>query len=176
MDSTSTSSSPLALYVLDLADYGWGRVDLPLPAGFDPRDVLTGMRAIGPSISGEFSPSGRIGDLVGTSWAALFVATDKFVSTLTEARCTGWDVAPVQLRGLAETNMLSLLQVHGRCGPIVSPGVGRYLASSTLDGSDIFVPENESTILLTARCAKALEQRNLRNVEVSPAGVEALTD
>jgi hypothetical protein len=45
-------------------------------------------------------------------------------------------------------------------------------AAPSPHGADLFVPSNESTILLSSRAVEALRDAHLSNVEVEPAGVE----
>lgn len=116
---------------------------------------------------------GRVGDLVGTTWAALFLVSDEFADALRARGFSGWRLVPVAIAANRALPTMSMLQVVGRCGPISSPSIGRVLDPATWDGSDMFVPANEATILLSPRCADVLRQASLRNVEIVNAGLES---
>jgi hypothetical protein len=99
--------------------------------------------------------------------------TDRFVDVLRSARLSGGRAVTVTVGGNPTVPPLSLLQVTGRCGLVLSPGIGRWLRAETLEGSDLFVPENESTVLLSTKAASALSDARLLNVEIALAGLES---
>lgn len=141
------SRSPSEVEAADLRwlttdDYSWLRADIPALAEFDPRSVLTGA-AVLPPLRAVAHEHGPVGDLVGTFWASLFLISSRFSQ---------------------------VLRVTGRCGPVAP--AGRLLDPTTLDGSDIFTPANETSILVSPRCTTALQRTTLLNVALEPAGIE----
>ena len=68
----------------------------------------------------------------------------------------------------------------GRSGPVPDGGtaglqpLGHYLDPREWDGSDLFRPGCEGTILVTARAVEAIRDAHLKNVVLQPAGLEPL--
>jgi hypothetical protein len=102
---------------LDLQDHRWARVDIGDLGGADPHRVLVG--SVDPEIGrGHADPTGKVGDLIGTYWAALFLISRAFVKLLTVSGLTGWRITPVPVEGNPAIADVCLLQVVGSCGPI----------------------------------------------------------
>jgi len=139
-----------------------------------PRELLTA-EVSNSALRGVVRDRGLVGDLIPTYWAAVFTVTLRLVDVLRASSLTGWRTLPVTVPG-PRLPPIFLLQVCGRCGPIRGASgrsVGLFLDPRTWDGSDLFLPENEDRILMTARCADALSVARLKNVELSLAGLEA---
>ena len=156
---------------LGLKNHRWVRVDIGDLGGADPHRVLVG--SVDPQITlGQADSTGKVGDLIGTYWAELFLVNRAFVELLTVSGLTGWRTTSVPVQGNPSVDDVCLLRVVGSCGPIRETGAGRVLELDSWDGADLFVPSNESTILLSSRAVEALRDAHLSNVEVEPAGVE----
>jgi hypothetical protein len=170
--STSEAHDPGTIYSFDLRDYTYSRVDLEGLEGQEFRDLLRAS-AIPGTLRGTAPEHGRWGDLVGTYSALLFLISARLERLMIEARLTGWRAVPVAVEPVGPEG-LKLLQVTGRCGPITSEpsGVGRRLQRQSLSDDDLWVPANESTILVSERCARSLGAARLVNVEIEPAGIE----
>jgi hypothetical protein len=139
--------------------------------GQDPRRVLAGYARL-ERIVGK-ADAGRIGDLVPTYWAALFLASTAFVQVLTEAGLTGWSASPIPVAGNPRAVDLMLIQVTGRCTVPRALGVGMELDPKGWDGSDFFLMDGDATIYLSPKARGALVAAQLRNVETGLAGFEA---
>jgi hypothetical protein len=148
------------------------RVSLQGLGDVHARDVLIGAVPFN-SLRGTVLEPGKVGDLVSTFWASVFLVTPRLVEALTNLGATGWRAVPVEIPEAPVA--LSLLCVTGQCGPIerASPGrVGQTLDPRTWDGSDLFVPANERRILVIGPMASALTEERLRNVDFELAGIE----
>jgi hypothetical protein len=124
---------------------------------------------------------GEVHDIVGTFDGVLFLIGPAFVDALRAFGATGWNAIPVDVTGI--TADLSLLVASGRVGPVLRASenepiggftFGRFLATDWWDGSDVFVPDNQNAILITDELATHLRERRLTNLELEPAGLEAL--
>jgi hypothetical protein len=172
------------VHTLQLRSHRWMRIDLLGLESTPPRDILTGKLA-DDRLVGVVRQHGRLGDLVGTFWAAVFLVSERLREVLRAGGVSGWTTRPVVVEGADAVNAVSLhlLCVHGRCGPVIeradstsskTGGVGQYLDPGEWDGSDVFVAANHNAILLSDRGADVIRRARLSNVEVSPAGLEPL--
>lgn len=175
MGSMSTSRPrPESFGQLNLADHAWARVDIGDLGGADSRAVLTGATKLDLPIA-HADPMGDVGDLIGTYWAGLFLVSQEFARFLSWSDLTGWQTLAIRVDGNPAIHDVALLQVVGRCGPIEEAGAGRTLNLSSWDGSDLFVPANESSIVISTKAAEILRSAGLRNVEIGAAGFELMT-
>jgi len=174
MGSKFTSSESIeGLSSLDISDYSFMRIDLLGIDRYGGRAALVGEVEFPAGLEANAPSGGRLGDIFGTFWVELFLVTDRFLEVLRSEQLSGFKSVRVTVSGNSVVPPVSMLQVLGRCGPVSSEGIGRALDPRTLDGSDIFVPANESTILLSAKAGAVLSSAGLRNVEITPAGLEA---
>lgn len=155
---------------LDVVNPHWARVDLGDLGGADPRQVLAGTVDL-PDAKGV-ADAGKVGDLVPTYWAALFLVTPAFRTVLSDAGLTGWSTTPLLVTGNSAALDLTLLHVRGRCGPARSLGVGSELDPGNWDGSDLFLVDGDSTVYLSPRARRVLSSAHLRNVETDLAGFD----
>jgi hypothetical protein len=132
-------------------------------------------------LRGEARQTGPIRDLVGTYDGVLYLISPAFAMALRAYGAKGWDAVPVDIPGVR--GELSLLVGTGRVGPVLyaterapigGSKVGAFLGRKRWDGSDLFVPDNENVILVTDRLAEHLRRSRLANLELEPAGLEAL--
>jgi len=146
----------------------------------DPSRALRGELTSG-SLRGEARQRGPVRDLVGTYDAILFLISPAFAMALDAFGTKGWGAIPVDIPGV--DNGLSLLVGTGRVGPIIRASedapvgdykFGRFLGTERWDGTDLFVPDNENVILVTDNLAAHLRRSHLSNLELEPAGIEAM--
>jgi hypothetical protein len=125
-------------------------------------------------------------DFVWATLATPAIVSERVVGILREGNFTGWEVVPVELRDKAGDLMPTYyyLCVRGRSGPIddhrsvkmdaIYPGgvfpawVGLFFDEGTWDGSDFFVPEGTTFIVVVERLKRALEKAKVRNVRFKP--------
>jgi hypothetical protein len=165
---------------LGLRSYDWLRVRLDLPVRSDNDRLLDAVYDGPVPIDALVEHDGKVGDLVGTLWAALFLMSNRFVQVLEQNAITGWRGYDSVMKGRGPTTAWRILGVTGRSGPVRTPTggtaglqpLGHYLDPQEWDGSDLFHPGSEGTILVTARAAEALEEAHLKNVVLEPAGLE----
>jgi hypothetical protein len=180
MDSTSVTD-PLEVPLLWRLREGAGRlrIQVPVPSSVSMHQLLT--EGLPGRVRGRVLAKGPMSDLVGTYWGIVYLVSEKMVTVLSESGMTGWRVTPVEIADGQPIRRLSLLTVTGRCGPIYGqsgvwreglPQLGQFLEPESWDGSDLFVPDNENGILLTPRCASVLRRARLRNLRLTPAGIE----
>jgi hypothetical protein len=129
---------------------------------------------------------GTAHDLVGTSYATLHLASRRFIDVLSRARFTGWTTFPVDIYPDDEVRLDGYVGfgVTGRCGPIddnlsesleLPPPVPGGRASAGLrgllfdprswDGSDVFTPEDRSSVFVTTGVKVALEAAAVTGLE-----------
>jgi hypothetical protein len=163
----------------DLVRGRWARLDI---GNVDPRRLLRG-EAGDVRIGARSFRSGRDADLVGTTHAVLLLVSERFRETLTGLGMTGWSTRPVDLDGSLPGD-LELLVVTGRCGPIHSaardplpdlPAFGAFVDPRSWDGSDVFLANGSSEVLIAPDRAAALRLARLRNVLLEPAALEPWT-
>jgi len=145
----------------------------------DPSRALRGDLTSG-RLRGEARQGGPVRDLVGTFDAVLLLISPAFAMALKAFGAKGWGAIPVDIPGV---DGLSLLVATGRVGPIIHASAdapvgdyrfGRFLGIERWDGSDLFVPDNENVILVTDELAAHLRLSQLSNLELEPAGIEAI--
>lgn len=124
-------------------------------------------------------------DVVGTTYPALTIVSDKFVDVLLEHGFSGWTTFPVGVQQQDGTQLqgLSGLAVNGRCGPIddslsqritlpppvaggrSAPGLlGLCFKPESWDGSALFVAEGSTSVFVTEPVKDALERARITNV------------
>lgn len=177
MDSTSTTSA----YADNFGELGeksfeWARVDIGPLSGFSAREVLAGdVEPLLPVVNAE--ARGKIGDLIGTGYATIYLVTPMFIAVVDAAGLTGCKFLPIEVVVNDDMPDLFLLQVLGRCGPIVEVGPERQIGIESWDGSDFFLAEKYLATFVSPRAGEVLRKARLRNVEVrapQTIGVDAV--
>lgn len=133
-------------------------------------------------------------DFIGTTWAVLYLVSDRIINLLADRKFTGWTTYPVEIRDGSDDLVPGYhgLAVTGRCGPIDDtlspievlpppvPGgksmphhLGLRFQPATWDGSDLFTPEGTGFVFLTESVADGLLQLKL---DVTNLSVEPLTE
>lgn len=129
-------------------------------------------------------------DLMGTTYVAILLVSEQFITTLLEEKITGWSTYPVRLHvteGTKELSSYSGLSVTGRAGPIDQsksriellpppvPGgramyaeIGMYFPPDSWDRRDMFIPDGTLSICVTERVKQAVEKRRLSNISFTP--------
>lgn len=128
----------------------------------------------------------RLGDIISTELAVIWLVSDKIVELFQREGITGWKTYPVELTGKGGVPVTGYhgLAVTGRCGPIdprrsvlktlppLVPGgeerrvrLGLYFDMDTWDGSDIFVATNNNRVIVVERVKELLERNNIRGCE-----------
>lgn len=135
----------------------------------------------------EHAMGGKPQDLIWTTWAAVFLISDRVRELLEGAHVTGWKTYPVEVtdRQGAIIPGYHGFAATGRCGPIdpsrselylkpppVPQGKacwhrkGLFFEPSSWDGSDVFCPSDGSGfIFLLDRVKRLLEKAKVRNVK-----------
>ena len=154
------------------------RIDIPLPNHLESHALLTGEYKPG-SVTGTVFQKGRIGDLVGTGWATIKAISTRFVEVLQAGSLSGWTTIPVDIVGSDLERQLFVLVVTGKCGPLTYRGEfnqERYLdpLATGWDGSDLFMPENFSGVLVTGDAAAYIRKARLRTLELVPDPLKPL--
>ncbi|RMG23878.1 MAG: hypothetical protein D6732_24330, partial [Methanobacteriota archaeon] len=123
-------------------------------------------------------------DLIGTTYAPLYLVSDCVIHVFEQEGFTGWLTYPVEVYGKKGERLEGYhgFAVSGRCGPIdntlsrrewrpAPPGgnpylawIGLYFDLSSWDGSDIFVPVSSGYIIVVERVKEALERVGITNV------------
>jgi hypothetical protein len=123
-------------------------------------------------------------DILGTTWAVLLIVSDDFLRVLSENSFTGWRTYPVHIRAFGkEVVGYHGLAITGRAAtpdwsrsPVVDrlpfvPGgqpykthIGIFITGNLWDGSDLFLPEGTSLVIVRQRVADALRQARVSNV------------
>lgn len=126
-------------------------------------------------------------DVIWTTWALPVLMSERVVNVLREGHFSGWDVAPVELRGKAGELLPTyyFLCIHGRCGPIdksrsakldkIYPGgvfpvlLGLYFDEASWDGSDVFLATGTGIKFVVEEVKRAFEKAKVKNVRFEPA-------
>jgi hypothetical protein len=147
-------------------------------------------------LRGELSPAapvrvkhamgGKPGDLIWTTWAAVFLIAERVRKLLEDAHVTGWKTYPVEVtdRQKAIVPGYHGFAVTGRCGAfdpsksqiVIKPAPvprgraspfrrGLYFDPATWDGSDVFCSDDGSgTVVVTPRVQELFRRNKLTNV------------
>ena len=181
MDTQPTALAVSDLQTLRLRSYEWLRARLTLPVRADHERLLDAKYDGVLPIRVLVDQSGRAGDLIGTPWSSLYLIGDRFKKLLEQGAISGWRAYETVCEGMPSETAWWVLGVAGRAGPVRtgkgSPvghdPLGHYLDPREWDGSDLFHPGNENTILVTARAAELIREAHLKNVRLEPAGLES---
>ena len=156
----------------------WARLEI---GNASPLAILRGEGPL-PPIRGSVLRAGPPIDLVGTTWAMLLLVSMRFREALQRLGLTGWSTRPIA-RDARLPEDLELLVVTGRCGPAFSasrnplpglPRLGTFIDAGNWDGADMFVADGSGEVLVAPSRVDAVKHASLRNVELRPAGLEAL--
>lgn len=129
-------------------------------------------------------------DIIGTELSILLIVSEKVKRILESEKITGWKTYPVSIFGKDHTEVPGYhgLSIFGRCGQIdnrqsvkidkVFPGGifpvwrGLFFDPGSWDGSDFFMPDEESGhVFVSEKVKSALEKAQANNIEFT-----ALTD
>lgn len=155
----------------------------------DPLKLLLGEVKPGRPIEFRRYSGSKPKDIMGATYAAILLVSDRFIDALVEVKATGWGTYPVRLYDKTGSELPGFhgLAVYGRAGPIdrtksrielIPPPVpqgqamyaeiGMYFDPESWDGSDIFIPEGTAAVCVVERVKQALEQRKLTNIYFEP--------
>lgn len=177
--STSRQLEVTKVQTLEEASFRGLRVSIR-GEGITAHSLLTGDFG-SRSLVGTVRQPGRVRDLLGTYWAGVYLVTEHFRQSVGDLGATGWFTTPVRIEGIESP--LSLLSVTGRCGsmfgvggePIAgAPEIGTFIDPLRWDGSDLFMPDNNNSILVLGSTAESLQELRLSNVAFESAGLEPL--
>ncbi len=136
-------------------------------------------------IQGTADRAGKVGDLVGTFWAGLYLMGDRFKKVLEHNAINGWHAYETVCEGLPSQTAWWVLGVEGRAGPVLTgqKGVqagldplGQYLDPREWDGSDLFHAANEGAVFVTSRAAQIIQEARLKNVLLQPGGLAPIPE
>ncbi len=168
---------------------GWRRTALhvsPDLKDIEPEDLLLGKEVPANPIFCDYHSCSRPMDLIATTWAILFLFSEKVIKTLQGIGATGWSTFPVKVIGKNRKPVSGYygLSVTGRSGPIslsdedivtLPPPVeggresqwykGFHFDIETWDQSDFFIPEETNIIMVTEKVALAL--KDATNFEIA---------
>lgn len=141
-------------------------VDLGSLSDYDTSTMLRGEQV--PQSLDGWAQSEKPGDLLGTNWPELLLASPRFVDVLRDSSLTGWSCrTPVTVAGLPTLTTAYLFTVTGRCGPVQIPDpldIGQVLNMATWDGSDFFAAPNVDFVFVSPRATHILRRAKLKNV------------
>jgi hypothetical protein len=125
-------------------------------------------------------------DVIWTTLALPVLISERVLGILRERRFSGWDVAPVELRGRTGEILprYYFMRVRGHCGPIeydrsekghkIYPGgtfpvwKGLYFDPATWDGSDLFMAEGAGFKFAVEAVRDAVQNANVKNILFEP--------
>ncbi len=125
-------------------------------------------------------------DILATGWSSLFLISDKLKSFLIENHLTGWKTYPIIIKDKKGNQVegyygFSVTGISGRKsytsspivetryvpeGPIVRLYKGANIDLSKWDGSDFFVPEGSTGIIVTKKVAELLVKNKISNLSL----------
>ncbi len=127
----------------------------------------------------------KLADILGTGHASLYLVSDRMKSILEDHQITGWKTFPIKLYDKKKNEILgySGFSVTGRCGPIhdelaeivdrqsIPNGPiyqvykGLYVGLDEWDGTDCFIPDKTSFIVVTKKIKTLLTDNKITNLE-----------
>ena len=138
------------------------------------------------SVRVEHAMGGRPRDLIWTTFAVVFLISERVRELLESAEVTGWKTFPFEVTDRVRSSVPGYhgFAVTGRCGPfdpsksqmvIKPPPVprgraapyrkGLYFDPGTWDGSDVFCSEDGSgTVVVTQRVQELFQRHKVTNV------------
>jgi hypothetical protein len=145
-----------------------------------PVELLKGIHIPEAPIELERASGSDLRDFVWTTRAIFFVVSARVISLLSDVGATGWTAHRAVMRD-AEPEPYYALAISGRCGPLdranaelaivdypggaipVATGLG--IDAATLDGSDIFMPDDTSAwVIVSGRLAAMFTHERVTNV------------
>lgn len=158
----------------------------PVNKGVDIYGLLRGNVVLTEPMKFVRSMGSRLGDIISTELAVIWLVSDRIVELFQREGITGWKTYPVEVTGKGGVPVTGYhgFAVTGRCGPIdprrsvlktlppLVPGgeerrvrLGLYFDMDTWDGSDIFVATNNNRVIVVERVKELLERNNIRGCE-----------
>src|SRR5262249_8480315 len=172
------------LHYLRLASHNWLRLDVMPDVSFKGEKFLRGEYRGEVPIPAVERQAGRLGDLIGTFWASVYVMSPRMALSLRRSNLTGWLSYAIAVKGGSwGGDGLCLLAMTGRYWPVYGLGaafrggldpLGQYLDPADWDGSHMFIPSNRRSILVTSGAAAEIQSARLANLELEPAGLEPI--
>jgi hypothetical protein len=135
----------------------------------------------------------QAGDFIWTTSVSPVAVHERVLQAFEAAGITGWATYPVEVYTVKDDRLPGYhgLAITGRCGPLdrsmstpVDPVVsqfgfqrwrGLHWLAETWDGSDLFLPEQASFKICTARVAQLLKRMKARNIRLEPTSDVAQT-
>jgi hypothetical protein len=123
-------------------------------------------------------------DILNTGWSSLYLISDKFKNLLEEHHFTGWTTYPIIIRDkkgnqiegyhgfsvtgvsgpISHANSPSFEARYVPKGPLVRFYKGATIDLSKWDGSDFFIPEGRTGIVMTEKVAELLKKNKTTNI------------
>lgn len=160
----------------------------------DPFSVLSGRTKSPAPLNFVHHMGDKVYDVIDTSYAVLYLISERFVQTLNGAGFRGWDTFSVDAYGKGGSPLVGYRGpvVTGTCGPIdktrcrresrpppVPHGnpyevcVGLYFDPESWDGTDFVLPSGTGHIIVTEKVKTVLDPSALSNIQFNPlSGVE----
>jgi len=144
---STSKSSVVDFRTLRLRSHDWVRVRIVVPAPIDHDRLLDAEYDGFLPIKAIADNDGKVGDLVGTFWAGLYVMADRFKRVLEQHAIRGWHAYETVCEGLPSQTTWWVLGIAGRAGPVLTgpravraglDSLGQYLDPREWDGSDVF--------------------------------------
>jgi hypothetical protein len=137
---------------------------------------------------------GKFTDILNTGWTDLYLISDNLKKRLVEKHFTGWSTYPIilqdkkgnQIEGyhgfsvtgvsgsISHANSPSFEARYVPKGPLVRFYKGANIDLSKWDGSDFFVPEGTTAIVITKRVAEYLEKNKTTNLRLTNVAEEEI--
>jgi hypothetical protein len=175
------------MYILENKDIRGTYISTPIHRKMPIDDIklLKGESDIDVPIKFGYLLGKNIYDLVSTSYATLYLLSDRTTDLLREHKITGWKTYPAILydRKGDEIKGYSIFSVTGRSGdidwsksekfikdPFVPGGraanmlIGLYPHMRSWDGSDVFLAEGRGFIFITKRVRDLLVKHKVTNI------------
>lgn len=115
------------------------------------------------------SSGGAPADVIWTEISFVFLVSERVVTALESAGLSGWTAYPVDVSDIADARYFGLA-IRGRCGASqYSSGSGLRIDPETWDGSDVFMPDDESALIfLSEQGARVFREARVKNIMIVP--------
>ena len=158
----------------------------PEDNGLDANGITLGIVRPKQAVRFVHASGKRLCDVIWTTYLPLVLISKRLRDLLEHEQLTGWSTYPVSVHANGGNTLCNYfgLSVTGRAGPIdnrrsrkVSRGpklekgskfqrcLGMFFKDDEWDGSDIFVPEKTTFIIMTERAKDAIGALKIPNVE-----------
>ena len=165
-------AQPAAAYVLSTHANRSFLADLEIDPSVDIAAIYRGRASLPGGMTARWMRGAKVPTrIVATTHAFPLLIHESVAEALTNARIGGWHASAVDLLSAQGKPLRDyhFLCVRGRCGPLTATPSGRMQFDlQGWDGSDLFVSEGATTLLVTPQAQRLIDGFRERHVRLAP--------